>query len=294
MNAVSATATRPDKRPAHSRSPRRNHVRRGRLRRGPWTRTGEALASKAHSFQPGTPSVLGAARMVGRERRGGLVSVVNETSVSCAHRQADCGERGEQVQQTSLTAQSCPAHRPTSVVPLRGLGKPGRAITARPSPPPQSATAGENHPGEESRTMGSGNWYSGSAVCRTSLGRPRHCWVLVRTRGFPRYDRDADHRGVRRQPRHRSRLGHIPAFENIVLRPTSRAQWNTWTPNERLLAFITKVLFPLRGVLVEHSCIDTECTIITHIDRSQDTSEISLGVAKVTNPKHVAHSEQRN
>jgi len=45
--------------------------------------------------------------------------------------------------------------------------------------------------------------------------------------------------------------------------------------------------------LVEHSCIDTECTIITHIDRSQDT-EISLGVAKVTNPKHVAHSEQRN
>jgi len=34
--------------------------------------------------------------MVGRERRGGLVSVVNETSVSCAHRQADCGERGEQ------------------------------------------------------------------------------------------------------------------------------------------------------------------------------------------------------
>jgi len=106
--------------------------------------------------------------------------------------------------------------------------------------------------------MGSGNWYSGSAVCRTSLGRPRHCWVLVRTRGFPRYDRDADHRGVRRQPRHRSRLGHIPAFENIVLRPTSRAQWNTWTPNERLLAFITKVLFPLRGSPSSNTAASTQ------------------------------------
>jgi len=73
------------------------------------------------------------------------------------------------------------------------------------------------------------------------------------------------------------------------------AHSGTWTPNERLLAFITKVLSSHSGEsLVEHSCIDTECTIITHIDRSQDTSEISLGVAKVTNPKHVAHPEQRN
>ncbi|WP_175609728.1 hypothetical protein [Haladaptatus litoreus] len=31
--------------------------------------------------------------LVGRERRGGLVSKANETSVSCAHRKAERGER---------------------------------------------------------------------------------------------------------------------------------------------------------------------------------------------------------
>jgi len=86
-----------------------------------------------------------------------------------------------------------------------------------------------------------------------------------------------------------------PAFENIVLRPTSRAQWNTWTPNERLLRFITKVLFPLRGSPSSNTAASTtECTIITHIDRSQDTSEISLGVAKVTNQNMLHTPEQRN
>jgi len=150
MNAVSATATRPEQ--AASAFP---------VRRDATTSVGVGFAEvlgpervkrwrRRHiHFSPERRACSAQPRMVGRERRGGLVSVVNETSVSCAHRQADCGERGEQVQQTSLTAQSCPAHRPTSVVPLRGLGKPGRAITARPSPPPQSATAGENHPGEE-------------------------------------------------------------------------------------------------------------------------------------------------